>query len=38
MGPGYSDQCHSPNEYVSIEDYFNFIKIYANLILNWCKK
>lgn len=37
MGPGYSDQCHSPNEYVSVEDYFNFIKSYANLILNWCK-
>lgn len=38
IGPGYSDQCHSPNEYVLVEDYFNFIKSYANLILNWCKK
>lgn len=37
MGPGYLEQCHSPNEYVDIEDYFNFIKIYANLILKWSK-
>ncbi|WP_130805842.1 M20 family metallopeptidase [Senegalia massiliensis] len=38
MGPGYAKQCHSPNEYVNIEDYFNFIKIYANLILNMNKE
>lgn len=35
MGPGYLDQCHSPNEYVEIENYLNFILIYANFILKW---
>ena len=36
LGPGYSAQCHSPNEFILIEDYLNYILIYANLILNWC--
>lgn len=35
MGPGYLEQCHSPNEYVRVEDYLNFILIYANFILKW---
>lgn len=38
MGPGYSSQCHSPNEYVYVEDYYNYIKAYANLILKWCNE
>lgn len=38
MGPGYAQQCHSPNEYVKVEDYFNYIKAYANFILKWCKR
>lgn len=38
MGPGYLEQCHSPNEYVSLEQYFKFVKIYTNLILKWCSK
>jgi acetylornithine deacetylase len=36
LGPGFSAQCHSPNEFILIEDYLNYILIYANLILNWC--
>lgn len=38
MGPGYWQQCHSPNEYVPIDNYYDFIKIYADLILKWCSK
>lgn len=34
-GPGHLEQCHSPNEYVAIEEYFEYIKMYADLILNW---
>lgn len=36
-GPGRLEQCHAVNEYVEIEQYLNAIKIYANLILNWCR-
>lgn len=36
-GPGKLEQCHSVNEYVEIEQYLDAIKVYANLILNWCK-
>lgn len=34
-GPGHLTQCHSPNEYVSIGEYYEYIKMYADLILNW---
>ncbi|SKC83534.1 M20 family metallopeptidase [Maledivibacter halophilus] len=37
MGPGSLEQCHVVNEYVKVEDYLQFILIYAKLILNWCK-
>lgn len=36
MGPGSLEQCHVVNEYVTIEDYLQFILIYAQTILNWC--
>lgn len=36
-GPGKLEQCHALNEYVEIQQYLDAIKIYANLILNWCK-
>lgn len=35
FGPGCLEQCHSPNEYVSIQAYLDVILIYAQLILNW---
>ncbi len=35
FGPGNLEQCHSVNEYVSIEAYLESILIYAKLILNW---
>ncbi|WP_196594242.1 M20 family metallopeptidase [Pectinatus sottacetonis] len=35
-GPGRLEQCHSVNEYVEINQYLDAIKIYANLILDWC--
>ncbi|WZL74183.1 ArgE/DapE family deacylase [Clostridiaceae bacterium 35-E11] len=38
MGPGNVEQCHVINEYISIEDYLQFILIYAELIQNWCSK
>ena len=38
MGPGSLEQCHVVNEYVSIEEYLQFILIYSKLILNWCKE
>ncbi len=34
-GPGHLPQCHSPNEFVAIEEYYDYIKMYADLILNW---
>lgn len=38
MGPGYTIQCHSPNEFVGIQYYLDFILIYAELILNFAKE
>lgn len=35
-GPGRLEQCHAVNEYVELAQYLDAIKIYANLILNWC--
>lgn len=37
LGPGSLEQCHSPNEYILLDEYYRFILIYANLILNWAK-
>lgn len=34
-GPGALEQCHAVNEYVTVEQYLDAIKIYANLILEW---
>lgn len=34
-GPGHLEQCHSPNEYVDVEEFYAYIKMYADLILNW---
>jgi acetylornithine deacetylase len=36
MGPGHNAQCAKPNEYVSIDNYLNFILAYALTILDWC--
>lgn len=36
-GPGSLEQCHTVDEYVSVEQYLDAIKIYANLILEWCE-
>lgn len=35
-GPGNQEQCHSPDEYLELEEYFRYIEIYARLILEWC--
>jgi acetylornithine deacetylase len=37
-GPGRMEQCHSIDEYVEVSDFLKFIQIYANVILEWCKK
>lgn len=34
-GPGHEEQCHSVNEYVEIEEYYEAILYYAQLILEW---
>lgn len=34
-GPGRLEECHAPNEYVEIQQFFDAILIYAELILNW---
>lgn len=34
-GPGSLEQCHAVNEYVTVEQYLDAIKIYANLIMRW---
>lgn len=36
-GPGSLEQCHTVNEYVTVEQYLDAIRIYANLILEWSK-
>lgn len=36
-GPGSLEQCHAVNEYVTVEQYLDAIKIYANLILKWAE-
>lgn len=36
-GPGSLEQCHTVDEYVTVEQYLDAIKIYANLILEWGK-
>lgn len=36
-GPGSLEQCHAVNEYVTVEQYLDAIKIYANLIMEWAK-
>lgn len=38
FGPGALEQCHSVNEYVSIEQYLKAILIYAQMIMNWNHK
>ncbi len=37
-GPGRLEQCHAVNEHIDVEQYFDAILIYAQLILNWCSK
>ena len=34
-GPGDLAQCHAINEWLELEDYWQSILIYAQLILNW---
>ncbi len=35
-GPGALAQSHAIDEYVTVEQYLDAIRIYANLILGWC--
>lgn len=35
LGPGYLNQCHTIDEYISEEEYLKFILIYAKLILDF---
>jgi acetylornithine deacetylase len=35
-GPGALDQAHSPDEYVSLDDFQRSIEVYARLIAAWC--
>ncbi len=37
-GPGRLEQCHSIDEYLSIDSYLESILVYAHLILQWCKE
>ena len=34
-GPGSLEQCHAVNEFVTVDQYLDAIKIYANLIMEW---
>lgn len=38
FGPGNLEQCHSANEYLDLDAYFETILIYAQFILCWGKK
>jgi len=38
IGPGYIEQAHGPDEYVSIDEYLEHILICASIMLNWGKK
>lgn len=35
-GPGCLKECHSVDEYISVDLYFKYILIYAEIILNFC--
>ncbi|MCI8862185.1 MAG: ArgE/DapE family deacylase [Lachnospiraceae bacterium] len=37
FGPGNLSECHSVDEWVSVEAYLQSILVYANTILEWCK-
>lgn len=37
-GPGSLEQCHAVNEFVTVDQYLDAIKIYANLIMGWADK
>lgn len=36
LGPGHPDKGHRPNEYIEIQNFYNCILVYADLILRWC--
>lgn len=36
-GPGRLEECHAVDEYIELDQFYESILIYANLILNWCK-
>lgn len=36
MGPGRMEDCHVVNESIPVEEFFDFVLIYAALIFNWC--
>lgn len=38
FGPGSTEQMHANNEWVSIQDYLDSIKIMASTILTWCEE
>ena len=37
-GPGELSQCHSVDEHIELEMYYDAILTYAALILEWCGK
>lgn len=37
FGPGNLSECHSVDEWVSVEAYLQSILVYANTILTWCQ-
>ena len=37
-GPGSLEQCHAVNEFVTVDQYLDAIKIYANLIIEWANE
>lgn len=37
FGPGLTEQMHSNNEWVYVDDYINAIKILTRTIMSWCE-
>jgi acetylornithine deacetylase len=38
FGPGNLEQCHAVNEYLELDAFYQAVLVYAELILEWCKK
>ncbi len=37
FGPGISTVAHQPDEYISVQDYLNTVKIIAESLIDWCE-